>query len=310
MPCSAARPARGARSSVLNAGAALFVGGRASASFEEGVRIAEEAIDSGAALDALERFVAKTRELARAPEEAVERARRDHARGARRRSSAGASRSRSQELERAISARREGRPFNEALARPGISRDRRVQAALAGRRRPAARRGPVEEIVRAYERGGAAALSVLTESDHFGGSLADLRAARAAHATCRSCARTSRSTATSSTRRRPRGADAVLLIVAALEPRGARAPARGGARRSTSTAWSRCTTPRSSRPRSTIDAEVIGINNRDLRRLRVDVRARSSCSPTCPPARPSSPRAASARAARSRSSSGSAWTPC
>ncbi len=58
---------------VLNAGAALFVADR-SASFEEGVRIAEEAIDSGAALDAMERFVAKTRELAPAPGEAVGRA--------------------------------------------------------------------------------------------------------------------------------------------------------------------------------------------------------------------------------------------
>jgi anthranilate phosphoribosyltransferase len=48
---------------VLNAGAALLVSDRAS-SLEEGVRIAEEAIDSGAALDAVERFVARTTDLA------------------------------------------------------------------------------------------------------------------------------------------------------------------------------------------------------------------------------------------------------
>ena len=48
---------------VLNAGAALFVAARVSG-FEEGVRLAEDAIDSGAALDTLERFVRKTKELA------------------------------------------------------------------------------------------------------------------------------------------------------------------------------------------------------------------------------------------------------
>ena len=48
---------------VLNAGAALFVAGRVS-SFEDGVRLAEEAIDSGAATDTLERFVRKKQELA------------------------------------------------------------------------------------------------------------------------------------------------------------------------------------------------------------------------------------------------------
>jgi anthranilate phosphoribosyltransferase len=48
---------------VMNAGAALFVNARVS-SFEDGVRLAEEAIDSGAAIDTLERFVRKTRELA------------------------------------------------------------------------------------------------------------------------------------------------------------------------------------------------------------------------------------------------------
>ena len=84
-----------------------------------------------------------------------------------------------EELERAIAGRREGRPFNEALAAPGIS-----VIAEYKRRSPAAGdlpRGadPVEDIVRAYERGGAAALSILTEGEHFGGSIADLRAARA-----------------------------------------------------------------------------------------------------------------------------------
>ncbi len=44
---------------VLNAGAAIYVGGR-TGSIEQGVRAAEEAIDSGAASDVLERFVART----------------------------------------------------------------------------------------------------------------------------------------------------------------------------------------------------------------------------------------------------------
>lgn len=48
---------------VLNAGAAIYVGGRA-ATIEEGVRAAEAAIDSGAARETMERFVARTRELA------------------------------------------------------------------------------------------------------------------------------------------------------------------------------------------------------------------------------------------------------
>jgi len=84
------------------------------------------------------------------------------------------------DLEARLSGRREDRPFNEALTRPGLS-----LIAEFKRRSPSAGALASESIdlatqVAAYERGGAAALSVLTDERHFGGSLADLRAARAA----------------------------------------------------------------------------------------------------------------------------------
>jgi anthranilate phosphoribosyltransferase len=48
---------------VFNAGAAIYAGGRAD-SLEQGVRVAEQAVDGGMATAALERFVAHTRQLA------------------------------------------------------------------------------------------------------------------------------------------------------------------------------------------------------------------------------------------------------
>ncbi len=72
------------------------------------------------------------------------------------------------------------------------------------------------ELARSYERGGAACLSVLTDSDWFGGSTADLRDARAAVGIP-----TLRKDFTIDSRdvadARIMGADCVLLIVAALD---------------------------------------------------------------------------------------------
>jgi indole-3-glycerol phosphate synthase len=82
-------------------------------------------------------------------------------------------------LEAEIAGRPEGRPFSEALLRPGISviAEHKRRSPSSGEIRSGA---TVKEIVGAYERGGAAAISVVTEEAHFGGSLADLREARAA----------------------------------------------------------------------------------------------------------------------------------
>ena len=83
------------------------------------------------------------------------------------------------DLERELAARGEGRPFMEALSHPGTSliAEHKRRSPSAGVIRDGA---TVTEIVEAYERGGAAAISVLTEEAHFGGSLDDLYEARAA----------------------------------------------------------------------------------------------------------------------------------
>jgi len=71
------------------------------------------------------------------------------------------------------------RSFLDALRRPGLS-------VIAEHKRSSPSAGEIRsdlalaEVVRAYERGGAAALSILTEESRFGGALSDLAAARAA----------------------------------------------------------------------------------------------------------------------------------
>jgi indole-3-glycerol phosphate synthase len=164
------------------------------------------------------------------------------------------------------------RGFRAALTRPGI-------AVIAEFKRRSPSAGTLREdaalatLVTAYERGGASALSVLTEQPNFGGTLADLTAAR-------------RLAALPLLRKdfivdeyqlleaRLAGADAVLLIVAALsdtELASLHATARElgldvlvEVHDSTEVARA-----------LNVGAELIGVNNRDLRDFSVDV-ARTS----------------------------------
>jgi indole-3-glycerol phosphate synthase len=172
------------------------------------------------------------------------------------------------QLEAALAARPDSRPFQEALTRPGIS-----LIAEHKRRSPSAgviREGTVlTDVVLAYERGGAAALSILTEPFHFAGSLEDLVAARAAthlpvlrkdfivdpYQLYESAAA---------------GADAILLIVAALEPRDLAELHRE--------AWDldldvlvEVHDEQQLEAALEVEAEVIGINNRDLAYFSVDI---------------------------------------
>ena len=115
------------------------------------------------------------------------------------------------------------RPFIRALGNP----DRVGLIAECKRRSPGA--GPIRprldagRLALAYERAGAACLSVLTDRDFFGGSPDDLRAARAADPDFPHCARILPLILYRSWRRGRWGADAVLLIVRILPDRLLRA---------------------------------------------------------------------------------------
>jgi indole-3-glycerol phosphate synthase len=172
-------------------------------------------------------------------------------------------------LESALAGRGDDRPFSEALTLPGVSviAEHKRRSPSAGAIREGA---TVAEVVLAYERGGAAAVSILTESRNFGGSLDDLREARAASALpilrkdfivdpyqlYESAAA---------------GADAILLIVAALEPR-ALAELHAEARALDLDVLVEVHDEEQlDCALEILDADVIGINNRDLSDFSVDI---------------------------------------
>jgi indole-3-glycerol phosphate synthase len=160
------------------------------------------------------------------------------------------------------------RGLREVLSRPGMS-----VIAEFKRRSPSAgvlREGTeLAEIARAYERGGADALSVLTEGPNFGGSLEDLRSAREA---CELplLRKDFIVDPYQLYEARLAGADAALLIVAALTPSDLRA-LRELARELGLDVLVEVHDAGELRVALDAGAELIGINNRDLRDFSVDV---------------------------------------
>ena len=172
------------------------------------------------------------------------------------------------ELEAEAGAVPEGRPFAEALSRPGTSliAEHKRRSPSAGTIREGASCG---EVVGAYERGGAAALSVLTEEAHFGGTLDDLREARAA-----SELPILRKDFTIDPYQlyeaKAAGADAVLLVVGAMS-QGELASLYREAHALDLDAVVEIHTEEELESALEIDADVLGINNRDLEDFSVDI---------------------------------------
>jgi indole-3-glycerol phosphate synthase len=172
------------------------------------------------------------------------------------------------------------RPFADALAAPGLSviAEHKRRSPSAGPIRPGS---SVAEIARAYERGGAAAISVLTEHRHFDGSLEDLREA---HAACQLPLLRKDfivdpyqlAEAVSA------GAAAVLLIVAALQPTELRA-LHGDARDRGLDVLVEVHDRAELDAALALEAEIIGINNRDLRDFSVDIERTFALLDSIPP---------------------------
>ena len=173
------------------------------------------------------------------------------------------------ELEGRLAAPRDDRPFREALTRPGVSliAEHKRRSPSAGEIRAGA---SVAEVVAAYERGGAAALSILTEGPHFGGSLDDLRDARGASVLpilrkdfVVDAYQVYESAAA--------GADAILLIVAALDDDDLAALNREALGLDLDVLVEVHDEDELERALEVADPDVIGINNRDLVDFSVDV---------------------------------------
>ena len=182
----------------------------------------------------------------------------------------------------ALVAQASGHRALRARARAGpasVNVIARVQAPLALARRSA--RGPrtPPRSRRPTRSAGAAALSVLTEEQFFGGSVEDLQEARAGHPAADAAQGLHRRSRTRCGKRCYIGADAVLLIVAALDDASS-APALDAAVQDAGLEALVEVHDRDELERAlAAGARIVGVNNRDLRTLDVrpaDVARRSA----------------------------------
>jgi indole-3-glycerol phosphate synthase len=171
------------------------------------------------------------------------------------------------------------RGLAEALARPGLQ----VIAEIK-RRSPSA--GDLasgldpERQAKLYEQGGAAAISVLTEPEYFGGSLDDLRAVRSAVEVPilrKDFIIDARQVAES----RAVGADALLLIVAALDA-GMLEALLAECDQVGIEALVEAHDETEAKIAADAGAQIIGVNNRDLRTFTTDLAVAERVAPSLP----------------------------
>jgi indole-3-glycerol phosphate synthase len=184
-----------------------------------------------------------------------------------------------EELVATAQARTDYRPFLEVLAGPGLS-------VIAEHKRSSPSAGVIREdlelvdVVGAYERGGAAALSVLTEQTRFAGTLADLFAARTA-ASLPILRKDFIVDEYQVYEAAASGADAILLIVAAVEV-GPLANLHALAHGLGLATLVEVHNAEELRVATEIGAQIIGINNRNLSTLVVDIETTHQLLPQIP----------------------------